>query len=669
MSKIKLLDDLTIQQIAAGEVIERPASIVKELLENSLDANAKNIIIEIKNGGKTYIRITDDGDGIPEDQVSLAFKRHSTSKLTKADDLYNIQSLGFRGEALASIATVAKVNIMTKTEDAQAGVEANVANGEIINQAPVGTPKGTTIIVKDLFYNLPVRRDFLKSDLVESNRISDVVYKLALGNPQVNMRYIKDNQNLLTTSSGSNLINHIYNILGKDFANNMSRVDYNKNDIKIKGYISNNKLYRGNRSHQYIFINGRYIENKSIVEVIEREYRSVIPLNKFPAFILFIDLNPQEIDVNIHPTKQEVKFSKEDEVLAAVKEMINTSLFQDITIPQANFKKKENKVEEKPLLFHMLDNKTDNIEDEIPSNKEDTIEIKDLREDKSEDKPKFFFDEFDEKEDNKNYFNTKKENIKSKEIYNPEYFKKDKPNYFKEIKDNLDSLKEKNMDISKEKQYSKVAADNDNINKEAPSTNEELANINNLKPIGVLFKTYILAEDISRDLVFLIDQHAAHERIMYERYVNEFKEEKVFKQELLSPLVIELTAQEFSKVIENKDLLYNLGFDIDKFGQTDIIIRTVPLVFGHPNLKDAFYDILDQLESNVSSNYDTRVGKIMKIACVNSVKSGDSLSEQEILGLLEQLKDCKHPYSCPHGRPTMLKITRKDIEKGFLRIM
>ncbi len=342
MANIKILDEKTIEKIAAGEVIERPASIVKELIENSLDAGAKNIIVEIRDGGKSYIRITDDGSGINDEDLELAFKRHSTSKITSLDDLYSITSLGFRGEALSSVSHVARVEVMTKSGSSLSGLNASIEEGSVVSKEIVGTPKGTTMIVRDLFYNLPVRKNFLKSSLVESNQIVDIVYKIALGNMDVSFKLIRDNKVVLKTSRNNKALDHIYSILGREFRDNMVNISLEDNDISINGYISNNKLYRSNRSHQYIYVNGRYIDNKSIRDTIERNYKSIIPLNRFPAFIVFIDIDPKVIDINIHPTKQEIKFVDEDLVLGNLSDLVGESLTQAITIPKINLKIRKN---------------------------------------------------------------------------------------------------------------------------------------------------------------------------------------------------------------------------------------------------------------------------------------------------------------------------------------
>lgn len=609
MGKIKILDDLTIQKIAAGEVVERPSSIVKELIENSLDANAKNITIEIKNGGKSYIRITDDGDGIDENDLRIAFKRHSTSKLSSVEDLYEIKSLGFRGEALSSISNVSKVQVMTKTENSLGGIQAIIEEGEILSTSIIGSPKGTTMIVKDLFYNLPVRKKFLKSDLIESNQISDIVYKIALGNADTSIKFIRDSKVVLSTSRNNVLSSHIYSVLGKEFAKNLTEVNDGDEEIQITGYISNNQLYRSNRSHQYIYINGRYINNLNIANTIESHYKTLLPLNRFPVFILFIEIDPGSIDVNIHPTKQEVKFANHDKIMEIINNTIKKVIYSSISIPKVKFNKPETKIkEELPLLFDL--NKNNKLEENIV--------IKDFT---TKDEP----------------FNRPKDNI-----YIGEKMVE------KDYTSSIDTL----------------------ATKEDEHNNKTLKNILlDLEPIGIVFNTYILAEDKINEKIYFIDQHAAHERVMYERYLNEYKKEQIAVQQLITYEVIELTNGEMTNFLENISLFQSLGFDVEEFGSNSIAIRGVPLLFGIPNIKDLFYDLLDNVGSQIKSSYELKLDKIMKLACVNAIKAGDTIDNIEILSLFDQLKLCENPHTCPHGRPTILEMTKRDIEKEFLRIM
>lgn len=631
MSKIKILDSLTIQKIAAGEVIENPSSIVKELVENSLDANSKNIIIEINNGGKKLIRITDDGDGIDRRDLPIAFERHSTSKLNTIDDIYNIMSLGFRGEALASISSVAKMEVLTKTAKSQGGSHAIIEEGKIISLDMAGCPKGTTMIVRDLFYNLPVRKKFLKSDIAEGNYINDIINKLALGNSNVSFKFIRDNKTVLQTTSSDNLLNTIYTVLGKDFSKNLIPINYQDDYIKIDGFISNNNLYRGNRGHQFLYMNGRYIVNYAIAKAIENRYKSLIPINRFPAFILNIYIDPSEVDVNIHPTKQEIKFIDNNRVIGTISNIVEESIMSSLYIPKMKLKnnEKEKKEETKdiPKLF-------DYEESEISKD----IVIKD--------------------------FTIAKDSLNnsSKEVhYSPFEYSK-----FENI--NINSIyKDKNTDDkTPENNIIKDEIKEDNAIIEEQKIQDDLLDIN---PIGRVFNTYIIAESKNEEKLYFIDQHAAHERIMYEKYKEEYENEKINIQQLMFPEIIELNNMEMNKFMVNIELFRSLGFELEEFGPNSVALRGVPMLFGTPKSKDLFLDILDNLDSNIQSNYDTKMDKIMKIACTNAIKSGDKISDIEIMALIKDLKECNNPFTCPHGRPTIIEITKKHIEKEFLRII
>lgn len=595
MSKIKILDELTIQKIAAGEIIERPSSIIKELVENSLDAGSSNITIEIMDGGKTYIRVTDDGHGILEDDLDIAFKRHSTSKLSKVDDLHTIISLGFRGEALASISTVSKVEVLTKTDERLPGIQVFVEEGKIIKKQPIGCPKGTTMIIKDIFYNVPGRKNFLKSDLIESNHINNIIYKLALGNPGISFKYIKDNKVIFKTSKNNNLISNIYSLLGKEFSKNLIEIHHKDLNFKLYGYISKNTFYRGNRNHQYLYVNNRYIENTNISNLIEKQYKSIIPINRFPIFILFIDIAPALIDVNIHPTKQEIKFINQKEIHDGIEYIFNKKLKEVLTIPKSDLKQNKKIVikEELPLLFS----------------------------------PDFL----KEKDESKLYIE------KSYNLY-----------------------ENKNEDFFYKKQYKE----------EKNEKEENLKDIlERIKFIGVLFSTYILVEDPILKKLLIIDQHAAHERIMYENFKKEYENEKVAIQNILTPEIISLTNTEFTIVMDNIKLLRQLGFIVEEFGINSVIIRGVPILFGNPDISGLFLELIDIMKTDIKSSYDTRLDKIIKMACTNAIKSGDNIKDIEIKSLFEQLSRTENPYTCPHGRPTIIEISKKYIEKEFKRIM
>ena len=634
MAKIRVLDDLTIQKIAAGEVIERPASVVKELIENSIDANSDNIVVEIKNGGKSLIRISDNGDGILEEDLALAFKKHSTSKLRSIEDIFTIMSLGFRGEALSSIASVARVEVLTRTEGSNAGLQALVEEGEIISLDVVGSPKGTTMIVRDLFYNLPVRKKFLKSDLSEGNYVSDIVNKLALGNPDISFKFIRDNKTVLQTSQSNSLLDNIYSILGKDTAKSLIPLEYKDSRIKVKGYISNSNLYRGNRNHQYLYINGRYVVDYPLAKVIENQYRTMIPQNRFPVFILYLEIDPLEVDVNIHPTKQEIKFSNSDFVYGKISNLVKETLRASIYAPQFKLDKedKEDKQDKEEMvdLFNLGEsNKFDDIVVHDFTSKQDNLPIRETNE----------YDLLmDILEDNL-------DEDREEDIYTDISFKAIESRDIREDKLDLDSKPE----IPEEQKIEDLLFD--------------------IKPIGQVFDTYIIVESKVDEKLIFIDQHAAHERIMYERYKKEYENEAINVQLLMVPEIIELTDRELNYVRENIQVFRDLGFDIDEFGHNSIALRAVPILFGSPKTKDLFLQILDSLDTGIKNSYETSIQKIMKLACTNAIKGGDVIKDMEIMALIKDLKACENPYTCPHGRPTMVSMTREQIEKEFLRIV
>ncbi len=602
--RIKILDEATITKIAAGEIIERPASVVKELIENSIDANSQNIIVEIKGGGKDYIRVTDDGTGIDENQVELAFIRHSTSKISSIDDLNNIHSLGFRGEALASISMVSKVETLTRARDSTKGIRVFIDNGKIVDKQVIGCPVGTSMILRELFYNVPVRRKFLKKETAESNYVSDIVYKLALGNPNISFKYIKDDRLILKTPGTNDIVSNIYSILGKEFIDNLLELNYKDDTLNIKGYVSKNSFYRGNRRHQYIFVNKRWVKNYEITKTIEDCYKSVIPINKFPIFIFFIDIDPSNIDVNIHPTKEEIKFVDQSKIDELINGLVIENINKVVTIP---------KVEIIPLK----------IPDVQPIN---------------------FLD--------KNYSNA------TDKISNEN--------------DEFDEFKETKIMSREESDNKYLTVQNDLRGKDS---NEHASNLNmaqifnDVKIVGVLFNTYIILEDSSNDNFYILDQHAAHERIMYEQYKKEYEGEKIVTQKLISPEVIDLTNDEMEIVKENKDLFHRLGFEVEEFGINSLAIRGVPFIFGTPNSKELFFDILDNIKLDIKSSYDVKLEKIMKIACTNAIKGGDRIATIEIEELLDQLVKAENPYTCPHGRPIVIDISRRELEKRFKRII
>lgn len=626
---IVLLDDNTISKISAGEIIENPASVVKELLENSIDAGAKNITVEIKNSPTDFIRITDDGCGFKADEIELAFMRHSTSKLSKIEDLEELTTLGFRGEALASISSIAKIRLLTKNSEDLAGTSTKIENGKIIEQSNVGMPHGSTFYVEDIFYNTPVRKKFLRADNVEFNLIFDVIQKIALGNPQVSISYIRDGKTLLNSYKNSNYKNHILNVLGREIATNLIENSFSSENYKIRAYFSNNKLFRSSRNHQYIYINGRYVTNREISREIEKVYKSLIPLNRFPVFILFIDINSSLIDVNIHPKKHEVKLSNENNLIAILCEMV-----EEVLYPNRSIREIEDEPKVNLNVFDIFDDKSN---DNLINFKEPTYEPSDN-----------YIIEFDidSQSFHENYqpFDVYEENAdNNNDIDNIEYKTEDFNNDY----------------ISSLEQFKEDSFLND---KEVIDSN-----LINTRIVGILFDTFIILENKNKDLIYLVDQHAAHERVMYEKYKKQYLNSNINSQVLLKPEIIELNASEYMKIEKNFQLFKDLGFSIDSFGENSIILREVPMIFGFPTYVSFIRDIIDSLDDKIYSNYQADMWKVMKRACLKAVKAGDTLSNMEVKELINSLIHCENPYTCPHGRPTIIDIKKTTIAKLFLR--
>lgn len=626
---IVLLDDNTISKISAGEIIENPASVVKELLENSIDAGAKNITVEVKNSPTDFIRITDDGCGFKADEIELAFMRHSTSKLSKIEDLEELTTLGFRGEALASISSIAKIRLLTKNSEDLAGTSSKIENGKIIEQSNVGMPNGSTFYVEDIFYNTPVRKKFLRADNVEFNLIFDVIQKIALGNPQVSISYIRDGKNLLNSYKNSNYKNHILNVLGREIATNLIENSFSSENYKIRAYFSNNKLFRSSRNHQYIYINGRYVTNREISREIEKVYKSLIPLNRFPVFILFIDINSSLIDVNIHPKKHEVKLSNENNLIAILCEMV-----EEVLYPNRSIREIEDEPKVNLNVFDIFDDKSN---DNLINFKEPTYEPSDN-----------YIKEFDI--DSQSFH----ENYQPFDVYEENA---DNNNDIDNIEDKTEDFNNDYISVLEQFQEDSFLNDKEVID----------SNLINTRIVGILFDTFIILENKNKDLIYLVDQHAAHERVMYEKYKKQYLNSNINSQVLLKPEIIELNASEYMKIEKNFHLFKDLGFSIDSFGENSIILREVPMIFGFPTYVSFIRDIIDSLDDKIYSNYQADMWKVMKRACLKAVKAGDTLSNMEVKELINSLIHCENPYTCPHGRPTIIDIKKTTIAKLFLR--
>lgn len=646
---IKVLSKETVEKIAAGEVIERPVSVVKELVENSIDAGATNIIIKIYDGGKRKISISDNGSGINREDVNLAFIKHSTSKIENVDDLYRIHTMGFRGEALASIKAISNVTLISKTEDEEIGSKISFFNGNkrIEN---ISTNKGTSIIVEDIFYNIPARKKFLKKDTYESNLINDLLYRLAIANPSIGFKYMNNDKLIFDLFSNQSLYERINSLYGYDTAINMKEVNIESDKFKIRGYISNNLLYRSNKKNQLLYINNRTVKNDAISKVINEAYKSTIPLNRFPIFFLFIDIDPSMLDVNIHPAKTEVKIQDMDELLILLNSNLKRVINSDVELKIAFSDKKDDREEETKLNIVEKDEE-DSDEAVIITYEDDTTTQDNSVYVKSNDTE---YDKFISKEDS-----DRDENNEDIPVFDDDEFIND-----------INLLQDRNKNIEKPSQeYEEILIFDERTEDDKNRIVMDDINILDAYKIeGVLFNTFILLYDYNNDFVVMIDQHAAHERILYEEFSEKFKNSKVNSQYIEGVSPIKLTVNEEETIKENMDLLNKFGFTIDIYPDHNVVVRSIPIIFGGNYSLDLIKDIIGILDEEKTNIYDYKVEKIMKYACKNAIKAGDKISNIEIDKLIEDLKKCKYPTTCPHGRPSMIILKKNMIEKMFFRI-
>nr|WP_288711217.1 DNA mismatch repair endonuclease MutL [uncultured Intestinibacter sp.] len=683
---INILDDLTINKIAAGEVVERPSSVVKELLENAIDSGATQVVVDITDGGKKCIKISDNGGGILSSEVEKCFLRHATSKIKSIDDLFDLYSLGFRGEALASISAVSNIEMVTKTKEEMIGTKIVLSGSKIIKKEPVGTKDGTTITVKDLFFNTPVRAKFLKSTHAETINISDLINKLAIGNPNVRLKYINNSKLMLNTPGDNKLISVIRSIYGKEITDNLIEVDYEDEKIKISGYIGNNNIYRSNKNLQHIYINKRFVKSKVILDAINESYKSIIPINKFGVCFLNIKINSSEIDVNIHPTKLEVKFQDEKEVYIKIRDVIKNKLLNISLIGKyKSYDSSENYVQNK--LNQIEENKTEvqniniakNIEYKVKENNEyenkdqEAIKINE-REDLST------FKSFKEALEEKNHIDKSKEDLHdnisySESLNNNNYdriHEEEQSDYYSNmgyIENNIKESKYNDIDKKLEEistQASFLEEQDDMLDKIVDNSQNAHFRASDFKVIGTILNTYIVLEKGTS--MYLLDQHAAHEKVLYEEYMTKFKNQNIDMQMLLDPIVIELSSVDILDVEKNLNLFMKFGFEIEIFGDNHIMVRGVPNIFGVAQSEKFIFQIIDNI-GDLESSYDLKMDKIASMSCRAAIKANDKIHFDEINSLLSKMEKCENPYTCPHGRPSMVEISKKEIEKMFKRIM
>ncbi len=632
MADIRVLPRSLAELIAAGEVVERPASVIKELVENSIDAGATKITVEIQHGGITYMRVTDNGCGIKREQVKTAFLRHATSKIQNENDLFKIGTLGFRGEALASISAVAKVEMMTKTADAESGVSYIVEGGEEISFEEVGCPTGTTIVIRDLFFNTPARMKFLKKDVAEAVAVSALIDAIALSHPEISIRYIKDARSELVASGDGKLASAIYSVLGREFSSGLIPVDSETDGIRVSGMICKPVHCVPTRSRQYFFLNHRYIRSGIIAKALDQAYKNSIMVGKFPAGVLNIEIASDKVDVNVHPAKTEVRFSNERTIFDAVYYAAKNALAQGDTRPQLELKPKAQPVERMT---------TEQYRSLGEANRKPTLaervylgqgpSMRDFGKPIVSDKPINVAKEW-------------REEVRPSDTFN----NKSSPIAEKKTEKTTESVFEQYFEDTKEERFETATF--------IPKTEIEF------KYIGEVFRTYIVVQ--YKGSIYFIDKHAAHERLLYEKLKKEGVKDV---QALLSPVSVTLSREEHRAVVQNLDLLSDAGFEIEEFGTVSVLVRAVPACLAKNDVMFLISDIASNLVKTGKAETDLLDDLFHNIACRSAIKGGNYQSDAELEAFAKQILSSDDIMYCPHGRPVAFELTRSELEKQFGR--
>ena len=689
MRKIAVLDQNTIDKIAAGEVVERPSSVVKELVENAIDAGATAVTVEITDGGKKLIRITDNGSGMEAEQIPLAFLRHATSKIEKVEDLEHIASLGFRGEALSSIAAVSQVELITKTPSSVSGSRYVIEGGQEHSLEELGAPEGTTFLVRNLFYNTPARSKFLKSDMTEANYIHTLMEQLALSHPEISFKYIQNKQVKLHTSGNYSVKDVIYSVYGREIARALLEVSQENSFMKIEGFVGKPEIARGNRSFENYYINGRYVKNNIITKAIENAYRGFLMQHKFPFVSLRMEMEGNDLDVNVHPAKREVRFAREQEVYDAVYDTVRAALTRREMIPKVSVDSssvKEDK-EEKVTRVAVPEPFEQKRREEMYGAQKPVHSV--VREPAASYRPAF------SKDEEEMFSGTLRENQKLDEVKKlterqtvPESFQNSskKTNTVPEKVDTQVKQKivQKSVQDYEQDYVQKTEAEELKIQeavsreteKQTPPQQLELFEEKLLAPesrnridlIGQIFDTYWLVQ--FEDNFYIIDQHAAHEKVYYERMVKQFREHSIDSQYLNPPLIVALSMQEEEVLKANMNYFEQFGFEIENFGGREYRISAVPSNLYGLTEEELFLEMLDNLASNNSKDtLDIFAARLATMACKAAVKGNHAMSHQEAEKLIDELLTLENPYHCPHGRPTIIAMTRTELEKKFKRIV
>lgn len=684
---IQLLDENTINKIAAGEVIERPSSVVKELVENAIDAKATAITVEIKEGGISFIRVTDNGTGINGDEISMAFERHATSKIKSIEDLITVSSLGFRGEALASIAAVSQVELITKTKESFNGYRYICEGGEEKSIEEIGAPEGTTFIVRNLFYNTPVRRKFLKTATTEASYVNSLIQYLSLSHPDISFRFISNNQNKLHTSGNMNLKDIIYNVYGRDITANLIELNAKTQDVEISGFIGKPMICRGNRSYENYYINGRYIKSGIITKAIEEGFKGFIMPHNYPFTAIHFKINPSIIDVNVHPTKMELRFSKNDFIYNFVLDTIvsalrNRELAVEATLPDALNAATNDNAAKSDVIKEKVNEVKDNF---VKNNTVENLVIEKKTEKNIVNENKAVQNTFtkntavpDETLENVVNTNTVTENKSSllpkessvQQTLNQPVLKKEYnerlPEPF-EIRrsDDLISEDKKTYEARKQEEVKKE------YGQQMSFVDDKLLDKNAVKPyriIGQLFETYWLIE--FEDKFYMMDQHAAHEKILYERTMKHLKEKTMDSQMIMPPVILSLSMREEEILNEYMPVFSKLGYEIESFGGNEYKVTGIPAGLPRMDYKQLLIDLIDNLiEEGPSKNLEIITDRVATMSCKAAVKGNNRLSFEEAKELISELMETENPYNCPHGRPTLIVMSKYEIEKKFKRII
>ncbi|MFR2364442.1 MAG: DNA mismatch repair endonuclease MutL [Eubacterium sp.] len=633
MGIIKELDQGTINQIAAGEVVERPSSIVKELLENSIDAGATRISVEIEEGGTKSIRITDNGKGINKEDIRIAFLRHTTSKIKTAMDLLTVSSLGFRGEALSSIAAVCQVELLTRTADAMEGIRYRIEGGKEVGFEEIGIPVGTTFIVNNIFFNTPARRKFLRTAQTEAGYVSDIIEKIALSHPEIAISFKSNGKVKIHTSGNGNLKDVIYSIYGREITENILEINEENDFMKISGYIGKAIISKGNRTFENYFINGRYIKSNIISKAIEDGYKFILMQHKYPFTVIDFTIKPEYLDVNVHPSKMELRFRKSESIYPMISECINDALIEKPNIIDVTFEKNVEKAEQIKYVPEPFENKRQDIVNSI-NNK--------LSNDNSSN-VKYDFYNFGE--------GPKELNMTPSEFGNNTLQEDVNYNATANSVHNITNNKMVQRELTEE--Y-------DNFLSEVAKPKHKI--------IGQVFDTYWIVE--YNDKMYIIDQHAAHEKVMFESLMNKLENKEISSQMINPPIILSLSMSESQLLEKYLENFKNIGFQIESFGGQDYAVRAVPSDLYTLDSEDVLMGIVDNLSNETGKMVPDIINeKIASMSCKAAVKGNSKLSYEEADKLIEQLLQLDNPYNCPHGRPTIISMSKYELEKKFKRII